>query len=316
MTQNGDARLDADGLMQLLADLDRAARALGHHDHEVRVARETRILDALHHVPLEVHRMLGDKHDSGADRDPHIEGQEARVAAHDLHDGAALVRLHGVAQLVDALDGGVAGRVKADGVIGAADIVVDGGGNADDGDAETRKLERAAEGSVAADGHDGVQTQHPARGDRLFPARLGHEIFASGGIEDRAAAGENVADAGAVELHKVAGDQAMPAPADADALDAAGDGGTHDRAHGRVHARRVAAAGQNADSFDFVHIDASCFLCSRSSISLMFRSCYAFFIPRFQWESKYILPASSGSARTGDRRNLTLTEIWIFCILQ
>ena len=56
------------------------------------------------------------------------------VAAHDLHDGAALVRLHGVAQLIDALNGRVGRRVKADAVIRAGDVVVDRAGEADDGD--------------------------------------------------------------------------------------------------------------------------------------------------------------------------------------
>ena len=40
--------------------------------------------------------------------------------------------LHGVPQLVDARDGSVAGGVKPDGVVGAADVVVNCGGNSND----------------------------------------------------------------------------------------------------------------------------------------------------------------------------------------
>jgi hypothetical protein len=53
------------------------------------------------------------------------------MATHDLHDGAALVTLHRVAQLIDTLDGGICCGIKTDAVIGAADVIIDGGRNAD-----------------------------------------------------------------------------------------------------------------------------------------------------------------------------------------
>ena len=111
------------------------------------------------YIILEVHIPLGDQYGGSTHRNAHIEGQIARMAAHHLHHRAALVRLHGVPQLVDALDGSVAGSVKADGVVGAADVVVDGGRDPYHRDAHPGQLQRAPEGAVAADGHDAIQTQ-------------------------------------------------------------------------------------------------------------------------------------------------------------
>ena len=51
-------------------------------------------------------------------------GQIPRMAAHDLHHGAAFMGLHGIPQLVNALDGGVAGGVKTDGIKRTSNVVV------------------------------------------------------------------------------------------------------------------------------------------------------------------------------------------------
>ena len=236
--------------MNLLADLHRAAHALGHHDNEVGAARQARAADAVDHVPLEVQLPLGHQHRGGAHGDAHVQRQKARVAAHDLYHGAALVALHGVAQLVDAVDGGVTGGVKADGVIGAADVVVDGGRHAHHRDAQPGQRQRPAEGAVAADGHNAVQPQHLAGGDRAGAALFGHEILAAGGVEDGAAPGDDVAHAGGVQLNKIAVDKSLPAAADADALDSTGYRCAHHGANRRVHARGIAAAGQYADAPD------------------------------------------------------------------
>ena len=162
--------------------------------------------------------------------------------------------LHGVAQAVDALDGGVAGGVKADGVVGAAHIVVDGGGDAHHRHAEARQLQRAAEGPVAADGDDAVETQHLAGVDRPEPALLRKEVIAARGEKDRPAAGEDVTHAFTGEGDKVAVDKALPAAANADALNAVGKRRSGDGTHGGVHAGGVAAAGQYADAPEFFHV--------------------------------------------------------------
>ena len=170
--------------------------------------------------------------------------------------------LHGVAQTVDALHRRVGGGVKADGVIGAVDVVVDGAGDAHHGDAELGQILRAAERTVAADGHQTVQPQQLAGVGRLLHALLCAELVASGAVQDGAAPVDDPADAGVVHLHEITGDQTGIAPADAHALDAAGQRAAYHRTDAGVHARCVAAAGQYADTLDcIVHksLPLSCF---------------------------------------------------------
>ena len=158
--------------------------------------------------------------------------------------------LHGVAQLVDALDGGVGGGVKADTVVGAGNVIVDRAGNSDDGNTIFGERQRAAEGAVATDGDDAVQTQQFAGVDGLFLPGFGHEFLAAGGVEHRAAAIDDVSDALFIQTDDVAVDQAVPAAADADDVNIHADGSTHDGTDGCVHAGGVAAAGQHADAPD------------------------------------------------------------------
>ena len=62
------------------------------------------------------------------------------------------MRLHGVSETVDSLDGGVGRGIVADGVVGADDIVINGGRNADNADALLGKFLEAAGRAVAAGG--------------------------------------------------------------------------------------------------------------------------------------------------------------------
>ena len=137
--------------------------------------------------------------------------------------------------------------------MGAADVVVNGGGDAHHAQGGTGcgglpgERQGAPEGAVAADGDDSVQPQQLAGGQSLVAALLGHKLFAPGRIEDGAALVNDVADAGGVHPDEIAVDQAVPAPADAHALDPLGQCGADHRAYCGIHARGIAAAGQNAD---------------------------------------------------------------------
>ena len=85
-------------------------------------------------------------------------------------------------------------------------------------------------------------------------AALGRpEGVAAGRLEDRAAGLEDVGDALAVHLDEVAVAHARVAAADADDLEALGDGAAHGRPDAGVHAGRVAAGGEDADSLDVGH---------------------------------------------------------------
>ena len=174
------------------------------------------------------------------------------MAAHDLHDAAALVRLHRIAQTVDALDGGVGGGIEADGIVRADDVVVDRAGNADDGHAEAGQILRAAERTVAADGDDAVESEQLAGVGGLLLPLLRAEFLAAGGIEHSPAAVDDAAHAPGIERQNIAVNQSVPAAADADALDPETGGGARHGADGRVHAGGVAAGGEHADALDCV----------------------------------------------------------------
>ena len=72
--------------------------------------RHIRIAILLHRTEsfLIVNVLLGDHDCRRAAGHAHIEGQMAGVAPHDLHDGTALMGLHGVPQLVNGVQRGIA----------------------------------------------------------------------------------------------------------------------------------------------------------------------------------------------------------------
>ena len=249
VAQDGHAGIEAQLLMDAVADLHGLAGALGDDDHVVGLAGEAGPADLFHHVPVEVHGQLGHQHGGRAHGQAHVESQMAGVAAHDLHDGAALVGLHGVPQTVDGVHGGIGGGVEADGVVGADDVVVDGGGDADHGHAGLGQRLCAPEGAVAADGHDAVQTQKLAGGGSPLLACLGAEFVAAGGVEDGAASIDDMGDGAGVHTDDIAVDKAVVAAADADALDAAVQAVADYGADGGVHTRGVTAAGEDANAF-------------------------------------------------------------------
>ena len=78
---------------------------------------------------------LGDQDRFGAACKPRPEGDEARFPPHDFDDVRPLMARRCIADLVDGVDGRVDGSVKSDGCVREGDIVVDGRGHPDCGDA-------------------------------------------------------------------------------------------------------------------------------------------------------------------------------------
>ena len=212
--------------MDLAADVHGIARALGHHHHIMGGPGQAGPANLLHNIVLKIELPLGDQHGGSAHGDAHIQRQETGAPAHHLHDGAALVGLHSVPQLVDALNGGVAGSVEADGVVGAADIVVDGGG--DTGHLEliahfrspAGEVQRTPEGAVAADGYNRIQAQQFAGSQGLVLTGHVAEFVAAGRVQERTALVDDMADTGSVHADKIAADKAVPPSADTDAVNA------------------------------------------------------------------------------------------------
>ena len=137
-------------------------------------------------------------------------------------------------------------------VLAAGDVVVDGAGDADAGDALVGQRAGAHKRTVAADDDQRVDAELLAAGQTFGLAFVGLELKAARGVKDGAAAVDDLRNAAHVHLVHFAVDQAVVAALDAHHPVAFGDAGAHDGAHGGVHAGGVAAAGQHADGLDLL----------------------------------------------------------------
>ena len=121
----------------------------------------------------------------------------------------------GVADFIDRLHDGVEGCVVADGGVGAAEVVVDGGWNGDAGVVEFLGEDaRSVDGAVTANDDEGVYLLL----DEIFVGLLASfgilEVGGWGGLEDGAAILDDVADALSFKRHDVAFDETLVAVLD------------------------------------------------------------------------------------------------------
>ena len=91
-------------------------------------------------------------------------------------------------------------------------------------------------------GNSGRRAPRPARRT---------EFVAAGGIEHGAASGGNAVDGTRIQNLNIGIDQSIVSAPDSHRDDPIADAGTHYRANGGVHAGRISAAGQNADTAQF-----------------------------------------------------------------
>src|SRR5574341_149717 len=247
----------------LAVEIDFAAplrqRPFGHDDDAEVASLGFSAGDLVTHL-LEVEGDFGDEDDVGRAGEARVEGDEPAVPSHYLDDHHPLVALRGRVELVGRFGGGSDGRVEPEGGHGAADVVVDGLGDADDGDALRHQPPGEAERPVAADGDEHVEPVGAERRDELvgtvslspgavgglFPPAEG--VAAVGGAEDSAAEMGDAADfAGAEGDDFVAAEQAVEAAPDAGHLPSPVHGGEDGPADDGVEARRIPAAGGDGD---------------------------------------------------------------------
>ena len=160
--------------------------------------------------------------------------------------------LRGVAQFVDGFHSRVHGRVVADGIFTAGNVVVDGAGDADAGNALIGQRPGAHKGTVAADDHKGIDSQLLAAGQTLGLTFFGLELQAAGSVQNRTAAVDDLRHAADIHLVAFTVDQSIIAALNAHHAVTAGDAGTHDCAYSGVHTGRIAAARQDADGFNLL----------------------------------------------------------------
>jgi hypothetical protein len=186
---------------------------------------------------------------AGVQRDP------ADMPAHHFGDHAAPMRLAGGPQPVDGLRGDLHRSVKTEGVVGGIEVVVDGLGDTHDFQAGIRQALGGGEGSLAADGDDGVDPQpfHVGLDDVRAAAVL--ERVGPGRAQDGAALFRDTADHGPGEVDDVTFHHTAPAVAESDELvavdgNALEDGATDDR----VQSGAVSAAGEDSNFHVSAHI--------------------------------------------------------------
>lgn len=94
----------------------------------------------------------------------------------------------------------VHGRVKANGVLGRCDVVVNGSGNADAGDSRERQVTGAAEGAVSANDHNAVNALVEAGLSAPVNTILALKLQASGGVQLGSGVLYGVGYAGSIQL--------------------------------------------------------------------------------------------------------------------
>ena len=85
-----------------------------------------------------------------------MQGDPTNVAAHDLHDHHAVMGLRGGVETVNGIGGHRNSRIKTKGEISAVDVIVNGLGHPDNGDAIIRQPLCTLEGSLTTDRDEGV----------------------------------------------------------------------------------------------------------------------------------------------------------------
>src|SRR5581483_11212785 len=217
-----------------------------HHDAEVAPARVT-AAQALGDL-FDVKGALGNQDDVGAAGDPAVHGDPAGVAAHDLHHDDPVVGLGGGVHTVNGFGGDADGGGEAEAEVGAAEIVVNGLGNADYLGSALVQTHGDRLRVVAADGDEGVnfvaaQVLHAALQAAFALGRVGAR-----GAQDGAAARQDAGHRLQVERHGLVFHHPAPAFHEADELVAVvEDAFANDGSYDGVQPGAVAAAGENSD---------------------------------------------------------------------
>ena len=248
--------------------------ALGDNHHGLAAPGLTALGEFAAHVllPAAGGRELGHQHVVAPSGDGGHEREVAAVPSHDLDDEGALVGGGGRGDVVDRLEDAMQGGVRADGHVGADEVVVDapdqaghhergvGGGRlggdlaalgqlGDEPGPVRAEYVGAGERAVSADDDETVDVvlQEVAGGGQL-PVALA-ELRGAGGADDRAAAVEDRADRVPVERADAvaSGDGAGPPLHDGVGLGAHAQGCPDDGAHGGIHPLRVTAGRQDTD---------------------------------------------------------------------
>ncbi len=133
MTENSRSGLDTGLFLYLFRNLLCAADTLGNDDDDMLLAIRANLFYTLDHL-AEITLHLGNENRSSSAGDTRVQRDMTRVSAHYLDNGAALMRMACVAQLVYQINNCIECGIVADSVLGTLDIVVDSPGDTYAGD--------------------------------------------------------------------------------------------------------------------------------------------------------------------------------------
>ena len=149
--------------------------------------------------------------------------------------------------MVDRLQRDVDGGVAADGDIGPAQVVVDGGGDADHMNPKLAEHIGAGLRPVAADHHHAIDASLGEVAKRLGPATFLAEFRGPGAAEERAADLNDAAHVARTELPELTVDQALPTLAHAVDRHTLIERAACDGAYGRIHAGGITTTRKDRD---------------------------------------------------------------------
>jgi len=183
---------------------------------------------------------------------------EAVRPPHHLDHEHTIVRVGGVADLVDRVESGVVGGVESNGVIRARNVVVNRARHAHHRELEFFvELAGPGQGAVPADHHQTFQAEflHVLHG--LLAADSLAELGASRRVQLGAPSVKDAAHGAGFHPDPFAGNDAPPAVSEAKDFHSAPQGRPHHAAHGGIHAGGISPTGENSNA---VHGGACSFI--------------------------------------------------------
>ena len=219
---------------------------LGNNNDHASLAQFTQVCDLLDSCIL-IERNLGNGYRYRTACDCCVERDLSAVAAHNFNNVETCVRFAGILEVVNHTQGGVCRCVKTDGVVGCGNVVINGAGNADGGNAELGHIGCTAEGSVTANADECFNALSLAglNGDHLYFSFF--EFGQTAGIQACAANRHSAAHHLTCQGNDIPIDKACVAAHNANDLNAHFGCAVENRFYARVHAGSIAARGENAN---------------------------------------------------------------------
>ena len=152
-----------------------------------------------------------------------------------------------IADIVHHMHSCIHSGIKTDGVICAADVVVNGTRQTDTGNTRMGQIAGASVGTIAADNNNALDAQLTAVIRCLLNAFGSSEFRTSGGVKHGAASVDNIRNAPEIHLYDFACDKTVIASLHSVNVHSLIDGCSDDCTDSSVHTGRIAAAGENRD---------------------------------------------------------------------